>query len=246
MATWRFLHPDHIHTYYGDEEVLQIISDHLTPELSFFERLLELKCYGMFTDLARYVILFHYGGIYADLDTIATESLSCSTIDPEDTLVVGLESNFKIIEDVWEWDYARLKGYSLHTFALSKQNPFAYELMSTGISRAKDEIKQRGDQICKMGDFSTINITGPGFFSDVIDVMKKQSKVRILPLCAFTGSHTEGDRFYAMMHQTSKTECLSKVHHFNSGTWFRGDQNVDQMLAWGDGILKKHVLEPDD
>lgn len=53
------------------------------------------------------------------------------------------------------------------------------------------------------------------------------------------------DGFYAMMHQTSKTECVSKIHHFNSGTWFRGDQVVDQMIAWGDGILKKHLMEPE-
>ena len=106
--TWRHLHPDHEYRFYSWSQLVdtKYHSDigniswaefdgpfRLSENISLKSVLDALMTRGMFSlmrDLGKYALLYEHGGLYADLDTVASKSLSCF-IAPSDKSILALD-----------------------------------------------------------------------------------------------------------------------------------------------------------
>ena len=118
-------------------------------------------------DFARYVIVYHYGGVYADLDTICQVPANQWTNYPG--LIVGLEA------DVNDYDrafhrLARNKQYCQWTFASIPRHPVLYEII--------EYICNVTSQTCYK-EHKILNTTGPGAFTDIVNHGKNVQKLDI-------------------------------------------------------------------
>jgi mannosyltransferase OCH1-like enzyme len=166
-----------------------------TPWKSTFDRLGHWveQC-----DFARYVIVYTYGGIYADMDTTCKRELVAR---PKE-LVVGLEANVTDSERLFH-GLARNRQLCQWTFAADAKHP--------GLLALIQHIAHVSSQQCiTESKTSTImNTTGPGIFTDVLI---GRSDVRILGI----GAVACGQK------HSQSPDCTNAdvyvVHHFE-GSW---------------------------
>lgn len=149
-------------------------------------------------DFARYVIVYTYGGVYADMDTTCKRPL----VAKKHELLVGLEANLTEAERSFH-GLARTRQLSQWTFAADAKHP--------GLLALIEHIANVSSQQC-ITDKSTstiMNTTGPGIFTDVL---LKRSDVRILGIGAVACGQTHSE----------SPPCTDPevfvVHHFE-GSW---------------------------
>jgi mannosyltransferase OCH1-like enzyme len=65
IASLKAVYPDAQHQIYGNEEIMDVISDHFPKEVMDAYR--ALQPFAFKADLARYCLLHKYGGLYSDL-----------------------------------------------------------------------------------------------------------------------------------------------------------------------------------
>ncbi|KAJ5552003.1 hypothetical protein N7535_000051 [Penicillium sp. DV-2018c] len=137
-------------------------------------------------DLLRYLILWYYGGYYADLDVIPKRSIkSCPslrdaifqdhTVKPNISLVVGIEIDepFASAQKMRDWHWARRYGFIQYTmYAPQRFSPLLREVIVRVLSHTKRRVE--GQRIWSGGynEMDTLEITGPGVFTDaILDVL---------------------------------------------------------------------------
>lgn len=102
-------------------------------------------------DFARYIIVYTYGGIYSDMDTVCHR---CPTVTRH-TLTVGYEARVTDAERAFH-NLARNTQYCQWTFAADKGHP--------ALLRVIDAIHTTTSRTCA----SILNRTGPGVFTDAL------------------------------------------------------------------------------
>lgn len=130
-------------------------------------------------DFARYVIVYIFGGIYADMDTI------CKTVPvaKKSELLVGIEASVSR-QDKHVYGLAREYQLCQWTFAADAKHPALLAVILA--------IVYRSSKMC-ITDTTTstiMNTTGPGIFTDaIVDYMKgspsSPNSVTILDVSAF-------------------------------------------------------------
>lgn len=101
-------------------------------------------------DFARYVILYTFGGIYADMDTI------CKKLPgPSSKLLVGIEANVTEEQRIKN-NLARTFQLCQWTFVCNAKNPVLLHVITT--------IANNTSQSCS----NVLNRTGPGVFTDAV------------------------------------------------------------------------------
>ncbi|RLV89255.1 Initiation-specific alpha-16-mannosyltransferase [Spathaspora sp. JA1] len=128
-----------------------------------------LKC-----DFSRYLILFAYGGTYADIDTKLLQPLkdwipsNPSYLDNPLNLglVVGIEQHMAN----WYKYYTRPVQINTWTFSVRKRHPMLAELISqiTQETLNREETDQLEAVFAKSPQDDIINWTGPGRFTDCV------------------------------------------------------------------------------
>ena len=93
--TWIKLNPEYHYNFVVDDEVIQFIRTNFPDYLQAFGRLTHGASRA---DLWRYLVIYKYGGVYADLDCICLNSLK-EWIDPDAAYVTQLGVN----KDVCQW-----------------------------------------------------------------------------------------------------------------------------------------------
>jgi mannosyltransferase OCH1-like enzyme len=154
-------------------------------------------------DFARYVIVYIYGGIYADMDTTCQQSFSANPGE----LLVGLEADVSPAEQRFH-GLARSKQICQWTFAAESKHPALFALIE---HIAKVSSKQC---IVDKSTSTIMNTTGPGIFTDVILSFQptKEHSIRILGIDAFG---------CGQVHSGSPkcdTSTVLVAHHFE-GSW---------------------------
>ena len=74
MDTWKSLNPDYEHKYMDDIQAAEFVLEHFGQE--WHDIFVNLPVGVMRGDLWRYMIIYIYGGIYTDLDTLCLEPIS--------------------------------------------------------------------------------------------------------------------------------------------------------------------------
>ena len=97
VETWKKLNPDWEYNYTNQQEKYDQIKEFGDPELTELSEYL----YGAFlADLWRYVTIYRYGGVYADLDTVARLPLDLLKYN-----ITNVLNEAFIMPDLGEWGY---------------------------------------------------------------------------------------------------------------------------------------------
>jgi len=204
--TWRHLHPDHHYAFLSFDDVQSKV--HISPSIkTLLQRLQQHGMDDYFRDIAKYVVMLERGGIYADLDTIVTKSLSDKiAIRDADSFVVGLESDFRLQSTADEWRYPSRKGASSHFFATTPRNPLIKKILHAAVKNAAavvDEHERGGIEDLRSAERNKpLNrkpapfVTGSKIITHVLSQEKKSSGQRVMPLHLTSGSHLKGAAFY--------------------------------------------------
>lgn len=85
MDTWKQLNPDHDHRYMDDSQAAEFVLQEYGEE--WHDIFINLPVGVMRGDLWRYMIVYKYGGIYADLDTECLKPISSWMMEDKDFIV---------------------------------------------------------------------------------------------------------------------------------------------------------------
>ncbi|KAF3398392.1 Initiation-specific alpha-1,6-mannosyltransferase [Penicillium rolfsii] len=138
-------------------------------------------------DLLRYLILWYFGGYYADTDIFPARSIrQCPSLqtsvfqtdDPDISLVVGIEIDepFASSQKMRDWHWVRSYGFIQYTmFAPRRFSPFLREVIVRVLSHTK---RHKDESNIFLGprynELTTLEITGPGVFTDaILDVLSE-------------------------------------------------------------------------
>lgn len=136
-------------------------------------------------DLLRYLILWYYGGYYADTDIFPKQSIkSCPSLEnsvfqtdnPDISLVVGVEIDepFASPQKMHDWHWVRSYGFIQYTmFAPRRFSPLLREVIVRVLSHTKRHLDESNVFLgAKYNELTTLEITGPGVFTDaILDVL---------------------------------------------------------------------------
>ncbi|KAK3242623.1 hypothetical protein CYMTET_47687 [Cymbomonas tetramitiformis] len=229
ILSWMHTHPCYEYILLSDKDIDEFIRGEHKQYLRDYR---SLQNHGEKADLARYLYMWSYGGVYADVDTVAVQSLD-NLLRAEDHIVVGLENDLKEKATMVEWVYARQRGASLHCWAAAKENPVVRSLIKRVIANIRspedvyEEIKQR--RIGRVGHLETIFKTGPGPFSDaLLDPKLPPTAVRVLGLLPFSGDHPTGKEFYNKNRDAALQDTEIFVKHINFGSWLTSSQAMSK------------------
>lgn len=64
MASWQSLNPDYEYRFYTDEDMHRLVTEDHPELVPLWQRMSGV----LRADLFRYLVLFEYGGYYADID----------------------------------------------------------------------------------------------------------------------------------------------------------------------------------
>ncbi|MBX7177368.1 MAG: hypothetical protein K1X68_11405 [Saprospiraceae bacterium] len=82
--------PDYRYEFYDDQRMNEFMHRTLNPEA--FELFCRIQIGALKADFFRYVILYHFGGVYLDIDSLITAKLD-TMILPGDHALISKESN---------------------------------------------------------------------------------------------------------------------------------------------------------
>ncbi|KAF4771571.1 hypothetical protein N7455_007684 [Penicillium solitum] len=137
-------------------------------------------------DLLRYLILWYYGGYYADLDVYPARSIkSCpslrdslfkdNTVNANVSLVVGIEIDepFASPQKMRDWHWARRYGFIQYTmYAPQRFSPLLREIIVRVLAHTKKRTDGSHFWSGRYNEMDTMEITGPGVFTDaILDVL---------------------------------------------------------------------------
>ncbi|EGW34529.1 uncharacterized protein SPAPADRAFT_49565 [Spathaspora passalidarum NRRL Y-27907] len=197
-----------------------------------------LKC-----DFARYLILFAYGGIYADMDTKLLkpvhEWFSSQPMYLNQTLDLGLVIGIEESMSNWYRYYARRTQINTWTIIVKEGHPMLAELISSIIEHTlwREKNGQLNETIGNDGGNNIINWTGPGRFTDhcfkhinyqLNPVNEYQTIIDENFLANIQLPMVFGDTMVLPVKcmnpgkrhlRTTLNDTLAYVHHVGSGTW---------------------------
>ena len=100
--TWIKLNPEYHYNFVDDDEMRKFIRFSFPDYLQAFEK---IKHGASKADLWRYLVMFKYGGVYADIDCICVNPLK-EWIDPDAAYV----TQFGVNKDVCQWLIISIPG----------------------------------------------------------------------------------------------------------------------------------------
>ncbi|KAJ5682973.1 hypothetical protein N7462_006138 [Penicillium macrosclerotiorum] len=138
-------------------------------------------------DLLRYLILWYFGGYYADTDIFPATSINeCpslqesvfNTKNPEISLVVGIEIDepFASPQKMRDWHWVRSYSFIQYTmFAPRRFSPLLREVIVRVLSHTKRHIDESNIFLgARYNELTTLEITGPGVFTDaILDILSE-------------------------------------------------------------------------
>ena len=134
-------------------------------------------------DLLRYLILWYFGGYYADMDVYPAKSIkSCpslhnifkdSPVSANISLVVGVEIDepFASPQKMLDWHWARRYGFlQYNIYAPQRFSPLMREVIVRVLSHTKRHMESHF--WARYDEMTTLEVTGPGVFTDaILDVL---------------------------------------------------------------------------
>ena len=148
VITWKQWEPEYKYYFYDDKACEKFMSEKMEP--SVYQAYQRLPLPVMKADLFRYCVIFYYGGIYADSDTICLLKPHLFVNDSLLTIVPENDTH------LCNWVFSAPKG-----------SPILKKVIDLAVERIllKKEIK---------GEHIIHELTGPGVFTDGIEEYLKE------------------------------------------------------------------------
>jgi len=146
-------HTDFKYHFYTDDQCEQFIKDNFDE--SVYKAYMRLPLAVMKADLWRYCIIYYYGGIYADIDTIC--KVNPNIFINDSLLTIVPENSIHLCQ----WVFSAQKG-----------SPFLKSVIDLSVERILTIKEIKGEHIIHQ-------LTGPGVFTDGIEdyLLKKNYPV---------------------------------------------------------------------
>lgn len=162
MKTWEALNPTWTVMLWDDQACTTFVETEypdLYPTYAGLAKNVERA------DFFRYLVVYHYGGLYADTDVTCLQPMD-QWLPPSAELVVGLENEFPSAELAGARQYACARQYLQWAFLARKGAP----LLKAAVDRIlHPEIGlPAGDTKARKADLTTLELTGPGMWTQEI------------------------------------------------------------------------------
>jgi inositol phosphorylceramide mannosyltransferase catalytic subunit len=222
------MNPDWDYRLYDDADIAAFIRQHYPLLLPLYERINPV--YGAArADFFRYLVIYHYGGVYLDVKATCSAPLS-STIRPEDSFVTahwnlsvsGDNDDGRVHHDgisnpkgeIQQWHLIAAKGHPL---------------LKRVIENVCNNILQYNPYLHGSGSWGVWNLTGPIAYTSTITANRGRFDIRIVDgnerlglvysACqaenAGDGLFTAHRRFANGAHYSQRTDSLVLLHPIN-------------------------------
>ena len=196
INTWRGLNPDYDYRYMDDTQAAEFVLNEYGQE--WHDLFVGLPVGVMRGDLWRYMIIYKYGGVYADLDTECLEPISVWM--KEDKEFIVCPENDK---DFCQWTFAAASG---HPFLKSVLDYIKQKLTNPDYNKQHFVHEHTGPTAWSNGILNALNINY-GF--NLIDDYQKINDMQI----------AKENRFYLYGGERWR------IFHFESVKHIYGSQN---------------------
>lgn len=210
--TWMRHHPEFVYEFYDDAACENFLRDSMPGLLPTY---LKLPLPVQKADLFRYAVIYHLGGIYADVDTICLAPVA-SYIDMDtSSLVAGIEMSvadgcfemkeyvrlFCSPQQVLQWCFAAPPRHAVLGRTLRR-----IEFLVSSLTR---EQLERGSAASRF----TLELTGPMLFTQVVmdAATQRDAAIVLLPRPVWGALPRE--------HQLPEIRSRMKVAHLFAGSW---------------------------
>ena len=228
VQTWRDVNPSFEHRLYDDADMARVVEAHYPAIWPHYQRLLPIQK----ADVFRYVALWAFGGVYADIDVTALEPVdswgtrlrSRSKLDSAGLLdygnvdfIVGFEA--LPLRPDWHAHYATQFQLCQWTFASAP----GHWLLKAVLERITSFFEEQQHLRTK----SVIKSTGPGIWSDAIhDALHARLNVTFGD-APFTHTRLEHDGFHIgtalvlpkFAFAATRPDVRSLIQHGFRGSW---------------------------
>lgn len=220
--TWIRHHPDFAYEFYDDAACENFLRGCMPGLLSTY---LKLPLPVQKADLFRYAVIYHRGGIYADVDTICLAPLP-SYIDMNTTrLIAGIEMSvedwpfemdkyvrlFCSPRQVLQWCFAAPPRHAALGRILQR-----IEFLVSGLTREQLERASTASRF-------TLELTGPMLFTQVLMELATQHRdagITLLPRPVWGALPRE--------HNVPEIRARMKLAHLFAGSWKQKGSVVNQ------------------
>ena len=213
QQSWRSMNPEFTYRFYTDRDCLRFIKKHFPQYIGLYKSL----CLGVQrSDVFRYLVLYHYGGYYADMDTtckipIDTWMRQLTKGKDQVDCIVGEDD---VVLDPDGTGFGTERHEYLQWFIASVPNhPLLLEVVDNIEARLE---KRPCDEDNSYDEEYTLWLTGPGVFTDTIKSYRKYPQfmnIEVVAPCYFGNCSTEMSQIYP--------KCQEKAYlqHHYAGTW---------------------------
>lgn len=213
--TWKDLNPDYEYRYMDDSDAAEFVKSEFGQDM--YNLFMSYPIGVMRGDLWRYLIIYAYGGIYADLDTLCIKPVD-SWLKPEYDMIVCPEHDLHFCQ----W-----------TFAASKNNEIIKSVVDLIVERSKDSDYSKphfvhyytGPGVWTSGIYKALNIVEPNHkceeqstdercsHRDLIDKSVEYNENKIV----------KEKKFYCYGGENWRIFHMDSVHHlYGSQNWHEG------------------------
>ncbi|KAI9105548.1 nucleotide-diphospho-sugar transferase [Phlyctochytrium arcticum] len=161
--SWRMKNPGWIHVVWDDADIMNFVTDvhpHLLPIINALETPVEK------TDLWRYLVLYTYGGVYADQDAECEKPISKWPWSPCTSLIAAVEGQ---CDEGWRQKYL-MTGYNQFQQWFLASRP-GHPLMRRAVEIVRENVERERDAPYPYQDkrLRILFRTGPGAWSDAVN-----------------------------------------------------------------------------
>lgn len=160
----RVQNPEYKYYLYDDNEIENFIKTNY-PEYWNSYKMLNSQYGAARADFFRYMVVYHYGGVYLDIKSGASVPLR-KIIKPKDTFVSSAWTPPFHLEKHINWCIISKKKHPLLRYVLDNINNAIQNYDAT-----RDGV----------GYFGVLNLTGPYRYSDIIEKYRSKYKIRYFP-----------------------------------------------------------------
>jgi hypothetical protein len=209
IESWKNLHPDYKYMFWTDEDNYEFVKHEYPDMLGLYESIPTpvMKC-----DFIRYLIIYHYGGYYVDLDVMCHKNLTYLPIDPTLHDVVLTEEHpshgieFAMNQIITNW----FMGCKIN-------DPFMKEI----IEAVKDCLLKNP------GVTNPMSITGPFMMTNIFNRLKHKYGERILVL-DYEYLNPFPKQYIWKHNRLPSLPAKTIGIHYYVGTWWRKNEIIEK------------------
>ena len=206
--SWKDKHPDWEYCFYDDIDCENFVKEFFPQFLEIYN---SMEKPVMKADMFRYLVVYKYGGVYADIDTLCLKSLNDLLDDSQMIVGIDLDFNNKLLRFSPMYKYYKKnninKQYAQYIFMSTIKNPILLEVVEN-ISQNNLDSNQHINVFLK---------TGPGIFTKIVDkYVKKKYPIKVLDIKAFNGVDNILERY---IWGNNKTDPSSYIKHNEDASW---------------------------